>query len=181
MANITQIQLRLLTASALERPPRTEGNIFLGLAGREFRVNDGRSAVERGDDHTYVYGDGASVLDPEFNDPRNPQLDTLNVYKFPTYIRFEPPSENSKWLLSVVEVTVRSPDADEIYIEIGPVGSGPIWLGQGCGKTVYLWPPEHLSKTTTSLPESAQREPLSRRPAADRPATSASVTGRKSG
>jgi hypothetical protein len=144
MANITQIQLRLVTASTFGDPVGPGGDIFLGLAGREFYVSDGRPSSERGDDHSFLFGEGASVLDPEFNDPRNPQLDTLNVYKFPTYIRFEPHSQNDNWLLSLVEVTVRSPEADEICIEIGPVGSGPFWLGQRRGKTVHLWPPEPL-------------------------------------
>ncbi|PSC02481.1 hypothetical protein SLNSH_23875 [Alsobacter soli] len=158
------IQLRLV-AAPVERASRAEGSIFLGLAGREFRVSDGQSAFDRGDGHTYLYGDGASVLDPEFNDPRHPQLDTINLNKFPTYIRFEPRSQNDRWRLSVVEVIVRSPEADEIYIEIGPVGSGPIWLGQGCGKIVYLWPPEPLSRTTATSPETGRREPPARNPA----------------
>jgi hypothetical protein len=143
MANITQIQLRLVTASC--RGARgTDGDVFLGIAGREFSVDEDLDDFERGDDHTYIFGEGASVLEPEFNDPRIPQLDTLNVYKFPTYIRFEPRSRHDNWLLSLVEVAVRSPEADEICTEIGPVGSGPFWLGQTRGKIVYLRPPEPL-------------------------------------
>lgn len=143
MANITQIQLRLVTASG-PGARGTDGDVFLGIAGREFSVGEDLDDFECGDDHTYIFGEGASVLEPEFNDPRNPQLDTLNVYRFPTYIRFEPRSRHDNWLLSLVEVTVRSPEADEICIEIGPVGSGPFWLGQTRGKIVYLWPPEPL-------------------------------------
>lgn len=143
MASITQIQLRLVTASGPEvREP--EGDVFLGIAGREFFVANGLDDVERTNDQTYVFGEAASVLEPEFNDPRNPQLDTLNVYKFPTYIRFEPRTRHDNWLLSLAEVIVRSPEADEICIEIGPVGAGPFWLGQTRGKIVYLWPPEPL-------------------------------------
>lgn len=143
MANITQIHLRLVTASGPE-VAGTNGDVFLGIAGREFSVDEDLDDFERGDDHTYIFGEGASVLEPEFNDPRNPQLDTLNVYKFPTYIRFEPRTRHDNWLLSLAEVTILSPKADEICIEIGPVGAGPFWLGQSRGKIVYLWPPEPL-------------------------------------
>jgi hypothetical protein len=149
VADITQIQLRLVTAAGTSLRPA--GDIFLGIAGREFSVDDGRDDIERGDDNTCVFGEGASALDSEFNDPRNPQLDTLNVYKFPTYIRFEPRTRDDNWLLSLVEVTVRSPEADEICIEIGPVGVGPFWLGQRRGKIVYLWPPEPLREPPPAL------------------------------
>ncbi|WP_445504398.1 hypothetical protein [Microvirga sp. G4-2] len=151
MADITQIQLRLVTASASGRPGGSEGDIFLGIAGREFAVGDGRGQLRHEDDGTYMFGEGASVPDAEFNDPRSPQLDTLNVYKFPTYIRFEPRTPDDNWLLSLVEVIVRSPEADEICIEIGPVGAGQFWLGQTRGKIVHLWPPE-------PLPGAASRE-----------------------
>lgn len=124
MANITQIQLRLVTASH-PTAVGTGGDVFLGIAGREFCVNDDLDDFQRGDGHTYLFGEGASVRDAEYNDPRNPQLDALNVYKFPTYIRFEPRTRHDNWLLNLVEVIVRSPDADEICVEIGPVGSGP--------------------------------------------------------
>ena len=158
MANITQIQLRLVTAPG----PKTgepDGDVFLGIAGREFFVGANLDDVERRHDRTYIFGEGASVLEPEFNNPRNPQLDTLNVYKFLTYIRFEPRSRHDNWLLSFAEVIVRSPEADEICIEIGPVGSGLFWLGQTCGKIVYLWPPEPLAKHLVRIDQGQEIDP----------------------
>jgi hypothetical protein len=149
MANIMQIQLRLVTISG-RGAGGPEGDRFLGIAGREFFIGGGLDDVDRSSDHTYIFGDGASVLEPEFNDPRNPQLDALNVYKFPTYIRFEPRTRADNWLLSLAEVIVRPSEADEICIEIGPVGTGPFWLGQTRGKIVYLWPPEPLREPPAS-------------------------------
>jgi len=48
MASIRQIHLRLVTASVIWRSTGTKGDAFLGLAGREFYVNDGNRAFERG-------------------------------------------------------------------------------------------------------------------------------------
>ncbi len=153
MATITQIQLRLVTASDPEAGG-PDGDVFLGIGGREFSVDADLDDTERRNDRTYIFGEGASVREPKFNDPRNPQLDTLNVSKFPTYIRFEPRSRAANWLLRLAEVIARSPEADEICIEIGPVGAGPFWLGQTRGKLVYLWPPEPLRELTPPTSES---------------------------
>lgn len=141
MALITQIQLRLKTAAA--EGTGTDGDVFLGIAGREFYIDEDRDDFENKDDHTYILGDSASILHAEFNDPRTEQLDTEDVYKFPAYIRFEPEDRDDNWLLNIVQVTV-NPGPDQIFltrrVPSDPLGRIGIWLGQRRGKILYLEP-----------------------------------------
>ena len=140
MADITQIQLRLKTTNGED--VGTDGDVFLGLAGREFYIDEGRDDFEAKDDYTYILGDSASILHAEFNDPREQQLDTNDVLKFPAYLRFEPEDRDDNWRLNIVQVTV-NPGPDQIFLtrrvpsdpDVGRIG---IWLGQRRGKTLYL-------------------------------------------
>jgi hypothetical protein len=83
MPAITRIQLRLVTGNRADAG--TDGDVFLGICGREFNV-DSRGDVndfERNSDRTYIFGEGANVLRPEENDPRSPwQLDLANIYGY---------------------------------------------------------------------------------------------------
>jgi hypothetical protein len=140
MADITQIQLRLKTPNG--EGVGTDGDVFLGIAGREFYIDEDRDDFEKRDDHTYILGDSASILHAEFNDPRTQHLVTDDVLKFPAYIRFEPENRDDNWLLNIVQVTV-NPGPNQIFLTRRR-HSDPgderfsIWLGQRRGKILYL-------------------------------------------
>ena len=96
MAAIRRLELRLVTGD--REDAGTDGDVFLAVAGREYNV-DSQGDVndfERNSDRTYVFGEGATVLRPQENDPRSPwQTDTDNLRFSPIYLRFEPGSEET--------------------------------------------------------------------------------------
>jgi hypothetical protein len=104
-APITRIELRLFTAN--RSGAGTDGDVFLGVGGREFFVDSAGDVndFERGNDRTYVFGDGADVARPEQNDPRSPWQLTLDDWRLaPRYIRFEPGSD---WDVERADVTIK--------------------------------------------------------------------------
>ncbi len=118
----------------------TDGTVYLGILGREFRLDSDDDDFERGSVRTYKLGVGANITQKEKNDPRNPQLDTVDLnknptnsdptqnYKFPVYIRLE---GDDHWNLVFVNV------------EVGSTGYGVnfpkgLWLGPQAGRVCFL-------------------------------------------
>jgi hypothetical protein len=132
---ITRIELRLFTAN--RNGAGTDGNVFVGVAGREFFVDSaatGLNDFERGSDYTYRFGDRANVMRPDQNDPRSPwQLRAVEWQNAPTYIRFEPGSD---WDIERADITItfsgRMPIFDSLLS-----GNAHLWLGTKRGK--FLW------------------------------------------
>jgi hypothetical protein len=136
MAAIRKIELRLVTGD--RTGAGTDGDVFLGLAGREYNV-DSQGDVndfERGSDRTYVFGEGANVLRPEENDPRRPwQTDSDDITRVPVYIRFEP-GPGGDWNVERVDVTAHYGISATTLGRLR--GSENLWLGERRGKYVYL-------------------------------------------
>jgi hypothetical protein len=145
MPAITRIQFRLVTGNRADAG--TDGDVFLGICGREFNV-DSRGDVndfERNSDRTYIFGEGANVLRPEENDPRSPwQLDLANIYRLPLWIRFEP-GPGGDWNLERVDLTVDAvtPGGDLTSVSIQTLENRPganphLWLGERRGKFLFI-------------------------------------------
>jgi hypothetical protein len=137
MSAITRIQLRIVTGD--REDAGTDGNVLLGLAGREFNVDSsGVNDFERGSDRTYIFGDGSNVLRPGQNDPRSPwQLDTEDIPRCPRYIRFELGS-GGDWNIELLELVVNPTPAGGGIIFRRLVGANNnLWLGAGQGK--FIW------------------------------------------
>ncbi len=117
----------------------TRGAVFLGVAGREFRLDIGDHAdFEEGDDLTYVFGDGSNVLFPERNDPRvGVALSLEDAAKHPCYIRLDAQKAVDDWELASVRVRVV---ATEGSLEFqGLQGSQErLWLGPQSGMILHL-------------------------------------------
>ncbi len=141
MAEIESIDVTIQTSNIDNAG--TDGDVYLGILGREFFLDTSADDFEKGSIRTYRLGDGTNVKSPELNDPRKPQLDTrdlnknptesdpLQNYKFPVYIRFEPSGSGPDWNIASVNV------------EVGGTGYGAIfpkglWLGRKAGKICYL-------------------------------------------
>lgn len=86
----------------------TDGKVYLGLGGREFRLNSGvDDFIANSAPTTFVFGLGSTVNNSPDNDPRSPfPLTTENVDKYPIYIRFEPSSDTDIWTLASVTVSI---------------------------------------------------------------------------
>jgi len=137
MASITQIKLRLVTGNRADAS--SDGDVFLGVAGREFNVDShdtDYNDFQQGDDRTYIFGEGANVLRPQENDPRSPwQTDFANLRLSPRYVRFEP-GRGGDWNLERVDLTVVYQGGSAQWIQLE--GSAHLWLGESRGKFLYL-------------------------------------------
>jgi hypothetical protein len=129
MAAIRKISAKIVTSNI--ENAGTDGDVYLGICGREFYLDSSADDFERGSNRTYILGDGSNVLNSRENDPRNPQLDSARLDDFPVYIRFEPQGENADWNLSFVSVEV----AGRNY---GVNFQRGLWLGRKVGKFCYL-------------------------------------------
>lgn len=140
MADITKIEAYVYTADVTAAG--TDGWVYLGIAGREFLLDSSGNDFEQGSTFTYVLGEGANVLNGEYNDPRKPQLDTDDLDRYPAYIRFEPAGSNPAWCLERATVTVNGgsdvPHRFDNPRLVGTAENQRIWLDQSYGKSVYL-------------------------------------------
>lgn len=118
----------------------TDGDVYLGLCGREFSIDTTRDDFERGAAREYILGDGANINNAMVNDPRGQRLFTENVAKFPVYIRFQPRSRTDNWQLQRADVRFNGSlhiDWDTAnYISNNPQKG--IWLGVRSGLVVHL-------------------------------------------
>jgi hypothetical protein len=136
VSQITIIELHLQTGN--ESGAGTDGDVYLGLGGREFSIDTTSDDFERGSGRTYVLGEGANIRNAEFNDPRQQQLFTENVPSFPVYIRFQPRSRTDNWLLQRADVRFNgSLHIDWDTLPLLGLQDG-IWLGVRSGLFVHL-------------------------------------------
>jgi hypothetical protein len=126
----------------------TDGNVYLGLGGREFRMDSTADDYERGSWREYIMGAGPlepnlpppqiRVRNAEKNDPRvGYALDTVNLPRTPVYIRFEPEGSDDNWNLSFAAALVYS-DGQFVVGYTPPRDFDNLWLGQAMGKILYL-------------------------------------------
>ena len=77
----------------------TDGDVYLGVCGREFSIDTTRDDFERGSSREYVLGDSSNVNNAAVNDPRKQRLFVENVDNFPVYVRFQPQTRSDNWQL----------------------------------------------------------------------------------
>lgn len=136
MADINTIRVNIQTAS--DSGAGTDGDVYIGFAGREFHVDTTADDFEAGSSRTYVLGQGGTVVDGGFNDPRTPSLAFPLVDSFPAYVRFNPRTRTDNWKLQRAVVTLGDAlfpmwDSNENI----PQAQG-IWLGTRSGLVVQL-------------------------------------------
>jgi hypothetical protein len=140
MSKITRIDVRVQTGNRTDAG--TNGDVFIAIAGREFKLDSAVDDFEKGSDRTYILGEGTGggspLNNPKNNDPATPfALDTADLDKFPIWIRFEPlGSNNAAWNLEFVRATVNPGPKQEQYQAL--LTEGNLWLGQNSGKYCFL-------------------------------------------
>ena len=145
MPQINSIQLHLQTGRL--SGSGTDGDVYLGVCGREFSIDTNKDDFESGDGRTYVLGENTNVRNAEVNDPREQRLFTENVAKYPVYIRFQPKSRGDNWQLQRADVRFN----DSLHIDWDTVNfvpndpEGGIWLGVRSGLFVFLEDVSHES------------------------------------
>jgi hypothetical protein len=126
----------------------TNGDIYLGLGGREFHLDSTENDFQRASIREYLLGappippnsGGVQVTNKDKNDPRKGfQLDTDNLSRTPVYIRFEPEPQipaNDHWNLNFASVLVY--DTAFVIGYTPALGFDNLWLGHVSGKILYL-------------------------------------------
>ena len=140
MTLITSIQLQLNTGSM--DGAGTDGDVYLGVCGREFYVDSSANDFERGSSRLYIFGDGANVINPPNNDPRKQFLHIENVGNFPVYLRFQPRSRTDNWNIQRAEMSFNGnffPRWDTVSFVSQREG---IWMG--IRSSLFLHIPPHL-------------------------------------
>lgn len=145
MTKVTGILCQIITGDV--DGAGTDGRVYLGIGGREFRLDSREDDYERGSWREYVLGTGPlepNPSPPQFrvrnwdnNDPTlRLQVDTDNLRRTPVYIRFEPQGALDNWNLFFVATLVY---AGQFFVGYAPPEDfSDLWLGQAMGKVLYL-------------------------------------------
>jgi hypothetical protein len=140
MTAITKIVAQVATAD-LDYAD-TQSRVYLGIAGREFRLATGVGDFARGSERVFVFGEDTNVLNPEHNDPRlSPVLETADLDHYPVYLRVGEDGQEPAWCLDHVVVTVNPGPEGCAYDCPALDGSGPehrTWLEEMRGTVLYL-------------------------------------------
>lgn len=134
MANINTISVLLNTGN--QSGAGTDGDVYLGLCGREFYLDTSADDFERKSSRQYVLGQGSNTLNADHNDPRKPQIRDEEVDLFPVYIRFNPRSRGDNWNLARAAVHING-STFPMY-DSSLEREGGIWMGIRSSLFFYL-------------------------------------------
>ena len=142
MAKLTRIDVLIITSDA--DGAGTDGDVYLGICGREFFVDSSADDFERSSSKTYTFGDGSNVNNASMNDPREQNLLEEDADRYPVYIRFEQFGASSPWKLLQARVTLNQ-NAFPLWETISVVPAQRpdmgIWLGRRAGEIIHI--PKH--------------------------------------
>jgi hypothetical protein len=136
MANLNSLHVHIKTSR--RNNADTDGDVYIGIAGREFRCDTTADDFEENSDRIYKFGAGANVTNTANNDPRNPQLAVEDVDRFPVYIRFEQDltdHDGGEWNLESAVVHLNQTTTPQYESRLGRSG---LWLGKTSGSFLYL-------------------------------------------
>ena len=136
MAAIARIEARIVTVDSSNAG--TDGDVYLGICGREFYLDTSIDKFERGQIDQIILGEGSNLSNGRDNNPRRPQLFTENLFRFPVYIRFAPERRTDNWFVESVNVTVNPGPGQAEYTVLG--GDDKLWLGARSGLFIHLFP-----------------------------------------
>jgi hypothetical protein len=154
MAAITGILCQIITSDIPNAG--TDGRVYVGIGGREFRLDSEKDDYERNSWREYVLGRGPvepdlpspqiRVENPDDNDPRKGHpLHTERLLSSPVYLRFEPEGDSPNWNVDTVFVLVYQGEGSFVGYFSLPTDFDNVWLGDPYGKTLFLtesWFPE---------------------------------------
>jgi subtilase family protein len=132
---ITKIEIDVETG-AIERAG-TNGRVYLGICGREFRLDKLGDQFRVGIIDNFIIGTGSNIKNPNgindiINSSNSYEIDTHVLNIFPKYIRFEPQDNDDNWNVSRVELRVTD-DTNIVHKFNALDGNGSIWLGENSG------------------------------------------------
>jgi hypothetical protein len=138
-------QIRVEITTGRDRGAGTDGNIYLGICGREFRCDTSADDFEKGSTREYIFGAIPPVFEnitsETYNHPSRPPLLPDEADTFPCYLRLSQGS--SRWLLADAAVYIDSETEPRF---VGAMSNNPIWMGDDCGCIYYLRKPDSKDK-----------------------------------
>jgi hypothetical protein len=136
MANLNSFHVHIKTS---KRPNAdTDGFVYVGICGREFRCEKPADDFERDSNAIYQFGAGANISNAANNDPRKPRLALEDVDRFPVYLRFEQDLtdlDGGEWNLETAVVHLNQSTSPQYESQLGTDG---LWLGKSTGSYLYL-------------------------------------------
>lgn len=137
MAAITTIEVSITTGNN-----GTLGAVYLGIGGREFRLNRlGQNDFMKNNVSQFMLGDGShafSVVNPDANDPKKGlPLDSADIGSYPIYLRLA--GANAHWQVATGTIKVHAGHGS-LSMRILPPGTN-ILLGPDCGEFLFVRPP----------------------------------------
>jgi hypothetical protein len=149
MAHVGKITATIKTGDVTNAP--TNGRVYLGIGGREFRLNKPGDQFKRGATDTFIIGDGGNI-----DNPRNandlpfvgagtvnaPAVEYTDLPIYPKYVRLEPKEEDDDWNVESVNVMATlyfastPTTTSSVFSDLG----GNVWLGNQFGKMLELHP-----------------------------------------
>jgi hypothetical protein len=137
---ITKIEIDVETGSI--EGAGTNGRVYLGICGREFRLDKPGDQFRVGILDNFIIGIGSNIENPNgvndiINSPNSYEIDTYLLNIFPKYIRFEPQDNNDNWNISRVELRVTD-ETNIVHNFDALISNGSIWLGKNSGLLLGL-------------------------------------------
>lgn len=142
MPEIAKIVAHVWTADV--QGAGTDSWVYLGAGGREFLLDTDETDLQQNMDQKFIFGDGSNVLNPEYNDPHTPPLNTDDLRYFPVYLRMEASGSGQAWCIEWASVHINPGTTSETYYAHPSLtkvnDQRRIWLDNRYGKALYLRP-----------------------------------------
>jgi hypothetical protein len=141
MPNIDEISVTIETGD--QSGAGTDGDVYLGICGREFYLDTKVDDFERNSSRKYLLGQRSNTLNADKNDPRLPQMLVEELDQFPVYIRFNPKSRDDNWLLRRVVIFINEIEPGSVppLYDSSPEPGG-IWMG--VRSSLFFFPRKHI-------------------------------------
>ena len=133
-------KITVAVTTSLAKGAGANGMAYLGLGGREFRLDIAEhDDFGAGDETIYELGEDANVEHPERNDPRVGFPVTLDdVAAHPAFIRYVPHGRSDDWNVANVDVRISAMDDTTVRYSALDGPQDNLWLGPQSGHQFYL-------------------------------------------
>ena len=146
MTHLGKIVITITTGDLPDAGSSDSDAVFLGIGGREFRLNKKNKQFRENSTDIFIIGKEYNIENQLNNDL--PNIGTKNSFKleytdldeFPKYIRYQPNSNYDKWNVETVVVEVHEYDKnyDTNNKRTFKSPSGAIWLSKQSGLYIGL-------------------------------------------
>jgi PLAT/LH2 domain len=140
MTQIVQIKVEIKTGN--ESTAGTNGKVFLGIGGREFRLDKPGNQFQKNHTDTFTINSTNSDIEnpernslPNIGNANSPRIENKVgiTFNFPVYLRFDPNDNDDDWNIERVKVRVIGGLNSTFIYPNDILKDGNIWLGNKSG------------------------------------------------